>query len=132
MQSIADYKTTTKSTSSHQPSKPEPQTFDPDSSGLEPLSNLISKDSPPLSPSKRRSKEIRAASRDGSPTPSPSRKKKILLVPSSTDGFMREVEVAENDREAATAREEGVLTALKRQGRVARWSDVSVIDLTQE
>lgn len=111
---------------------PDDDVFDADSSGLEPLSALVGSDSVPSSPSKRRSTEIQLPSREGSPTPSPSRKKKVLLVPSSSDGFLREIEVAENDRDAVAAREQGVMTALQRHGHVARWSDVSVIDLTQE
>lgn len=58
---------------------------------------------------------------------------KKLLVPRTSDiGFFREVEVEEHevdaviDRETARLRSRGIRTA------VARWSDVSVIDLTQD
>ncbi|KAM3482379.1 hypothetical protein MY5147_000227 [Beauveria neobassiana] len=101
--------------------------FDADSSLL-PMSDMLPAE--PSSPSKRRSQESQAASGDRSGSPTPSRRKK-LLVPGAA-GTLREIEVDVGKRDEVIAREEAKLAASKIKGKVTRWSDVSIIDLTEE
>ncbi len=82
----------------------------------------------PSSPSKRRSQESQAAGGDRSGSPTPSRRKK-LLIPGAA-GTLREIEVDVDEREGVIAREEAKLARSNAKGKVARWSDVSIIDLT--
>lgn len=101
--------------------------FDPDSSDLPSVADLVRAE--PSSPSKRRSQESQAASGDRSSSPTPSRRKK-LLVPGAA-GTLREIEVDYDERDEIIAREEAKLVGAKIKGKVARWSDVSIIDLTE-
>ncbi len=101
--------------------------FDDDSSLLS-ISDMAPQE--PSSPSKRRSQESQAASSDRSGSPTPSRRKKLLI--SSAAGMLREIEVDLDEREDVIAREEAKLVGSKIKGKVTRWSDVSIIDLTEE
>ncbi|KAM3561143.1 hypothetical protein ARSEF4850_003353 [Beauveria asiatica] len=101
--------------------------FDDDSSLLS-ISDMLPAE--PLSPSKRRSQESQAASGDRSGSPTPSRRKK-LLVPGAA-GTLREIEVDVGERNEVVAREEAKMAASNIKGKVTRWSDVSIIDLTEE
>lgn len=101
--------------------------FDADSSLLS-ISDMAPQE--PSSPSKRRSQESQAASSDRSGSPTPSRRKKLLI--SSAAGMLREIEVDLDEREDVIAREEAKLVGSKIKGKVTRWSDVSIIDLTEE
>lgn len=102
--------------------------FDPDLSDMPPISDMLPPE--PISPSKRRPQEIQAAGGDRSGSPIPSRRKK-LLVPGS-DGVLREIEVDAGERDEVIAQEEAKLMGSKRRGKVARWSDVSIIDLSED
>ncbi|KAJ6788660.1 hypothetical protein PWT90_04969 [Aphanocladium album] len=102
--------------------------FDPDSSDLPSLGDIVAAE--PSSPSKRRSQESQAATDDRSSSPTPSRRKK-LLVPGAA-GTLREIEVDVDERDEAIAREEAKFAGSKIKGKVARWSDVSIIDLTED
>ncbi|EGX97116.1 flap structure-specific endonuclease [Cordyceps militaris CM01] len=103
--------------------------FDEDSSPL-PMSDMVPAEPP--SPSKRRSQESQAARGDRSGSPTPSRRKK-LFVPGAA-GMLREIEVDgdENERDRIITREEARLARSNMKGKVIRWSDVSIIDLTEE
>ncbi|OAR02728.1 hypothetical protein LLEC1_07693 [Akanthomyces lecanii] len=101
--------------------------FDADSSLLS-MSDMVPQE--PSSPGKRRSQRGQAASGDGSGSPTPSRRKKLLI--SCASGTLREIEVDLDEREAVIAQEEAKLAGSKIKGRVTRWSDVSIIDLTEE
>ncbi|TQV99983.1 hypothetical protein V2A60_005396 [Cordyceps javanica] len=100
--------------------------FDADSSLLS-ISDLVPAE--PSSPSKRRPHEsqVTVGDRSGSPTP-PHRKK--LLVPGAA-GLLREIEVDIEERDEVIAREEARLIRSRIKGKVARWSDISIIDLTE-
>lgn len=101
--------------------------FDTDTSLLS-ISDIVPQE--PSSPSKRRSLESQAASGDGSGSPTPSRRKKLLV--SSVAGTLCEIEVDLDEREDVIAREEAKLAGSNIKGKVTRWSDVSIIDLTEE
>lgn len=101
--------------------------FDSDSD-LEPISSMTAR--LPSSPTKRRSKaQEPTSSRDASPIKSSPCKKK-LLIPDSK-GVFTEIEVNAEDRDAIVAQVEAKLKASGSKSRVARLSDLSVIDLTQ-
>ncbi|KAK7424312.1 hypothetical protein QQX98_000580 [Neonectria punicea] len=101
--------------------------FDPDSSKLEPLTSLVSRS--PTSPSKR-TKDVFSSTR--SPSPSPVRKKKLLVPRTSAVGFFNEVEVDADEYEERIARETALLQRRGGTGRVTRMSDVAYVDLTLE
>lgn len=103
--------------------------FDPDSSDIPSISEMLP--TQPTSPSKRRSQDYTAlGGGDRSSSPTPSRRKK-LLVPGAA-GMLREIEVDLEERDEVMAREESKLIGSKRHGKVARWSDVSIVDLTED
>ncbi|KAH7160690.1 hypothetical protein EDB81DRAFT_782773 [Dactylonectria macrodidyma] len=102
--------------------------FNGDSSDLEPLSDLISRSS--ISPAKCRNEVPNT--RNTSPSPAPVRKKKLLIPRTSAVGFFREVEVDAGEREDRIAREDASLQRRGVRGRVARMSEVEVVDLTQD
>ncbi|KAK5989080.1 Flap endonuclease GEN-like-like protein [Cladobotryum mycophilum] len=66
-----------------------------------------------------------------SSSPRPLGRKKKLLVPSDA-GFFDEIEVNEDEYEERLAKESRLLQSRGIKSGVARWSDVSVIDLTGE
>ncbi|KAK7416374.1 hypothetical protein QQZ08_012031 [Neonectria magnoliae] len=101
--------------------------FDPDSSELEPLTSLVSRS--PTSPSTR-TKDVFSSTR--SPSPSPVRKKKLLVPRTSAVGFFNEVEVDADEYEERVARETALLQRRGGTGRVTRMSDVAYVDLTLE
>ncbi|KAH8706402.1 hypothetical protein BGZ61DRAFT_531595 [Ilyonectria robusta] len=103
--------------------------FESDSSDLEPLSSLISRAS--ASPGKRR-KEILSNTRSPSPGPAPVRKKKLLVPRTSAVGFFKEIEVDSDEHEDCIAREAASLQRKGNRGRVARMSEVEIVDLTQD
>lgn len=103
--------------------------FESDSSDLEPLSSLISRAS--ASPGKRR-KEILSNTRSPSPSPAPVRKKKLLVPRTSAVGFFKEIEVDSDEHEDCIAREAASLQRKGNRGRVARMSEVEIVDLTQD
>lgn len=81
----------------------------------------------PLSPSKRGQS---LAGRSRSPSlPAP---KKLLIPRTSAVGFFKEVEVDEDERDEMITRETNRLNSRGVKARIARWSDVSVIDLTND
>ncbi|KAM4066879.1 XPG i-region domain-containing protein [Hirsutella rhossiliensis] len=93
----------------------------------EPLSSLLSQAQE--SPGKRRHQG--QSQRSGfSPTPSPTRKKKLLVPRTSAAGFFGVVEVEAEERERKMPRETDSLKSSGVRARAVRWSDVSVIDLT--
>ncbi|KAF7533241.1 hypothetical protein G7Z17_g13542 [Cylindrodendrum hubeiense] len=97
-----------------------------DSSDLEPLSSLLSRVS--ISPSKHHKDQV-SKTRDTSFSPAPARKK--LLVPrTSAVGFFKEIEVDTDEHEDRIAREAATLQQRGNRGRVARMSEVEVVDLT--
>ncbi|KAJ3476493.1 hypothetical protein NLG97_g9113 [Lecanicillium saksenae] len=102
--------------------------FDPDSSDLPSIGDMVPPE--PVSPSKRRPQESQAVSGDRSSSPTPSRRKK-LLVPGAA-GTLREIEVDVDERDETIAREEAKFAGSKIKGKVARWSDVSIIDLSED
>lgn len=56
-----------------------------------------------------------------------------MLVPgASADGFFDEIEVDVEERDAVVARHAKLLSSRGVKTAVTRWSDVSVIDLTED
>ncbi|KAF4971717.1 hypothetical protein FSARC_1516 [Fusarium sarcochroum] len=115
--------------------QPKPQTtfdedFDSDSSSdLLPLSNLLSRS--PKSPNKRNQRPL-PPNRSTSPSPAPSRKKKLLIPRASAVGFFKEVEVDAEERDERLARETAALERRGVRANVVRVSDIGFIDLTQD
>ncbi|KND92466.1 Flap endonuclease [Tolypocladium ophioglossoides CBS 100239] len=99
----------------------EPADDASDTSDLEPISSLMAR--PPASP-------VHSPSPAHSPAPGPSRKKKLLVPSASAVGFFDEIEVDAEERDARLAREARILDSRGVKAAAARWSDVSVIDLT--
>lgn len=105
----------------------EPMDDVSDMSDLEPISSLMSL--PPASPSKHR-QSVQSPGPTQSPALGPSRKKKLLVPSASAVGFFDEIEVDAEECDARLAREAKMLERRGVKAAVARWSDVSVIDLT--
>lgn len=122
-------------TESRKPPIADSDPFASDPFGSDPVEGPLVADvlpKEPSSPGKRRSQERQAVGGDrcGSPTPPPRRKKK-LLVPGA-EGLLHEIEVDVEDVERVIAREEARLARSRRGGKVTRWSDVSIIDLSEQ
>ncbi|KAI9155387.1 Flap endonuclease [Paramyrothecium foliicola] len=83
----------------------------------------------PASPSKR---DRQRSELSPSPSPRVPAPKKLLIPRTSAVGFFREVEVEEHEVEEVIHRETSRLRKHGIRSAVTRWSDVSVIDLTQE
>ncbi|KAM0554754.1 hypothetical protein ACHAPJ_006826 [Fusarium lateritium] len=104
--------------------------FDSDSSSdLVPLSTLLSRS--PKSPNKRNQRSL-PPNRSTSPSPAPSRKKKLLIPRASAVGFFKEVEVDAEERDERLARETAALERQGVRGNVVRVSEIGFIDLTQD
>ncbi|EXA37401.1 hypothetical protein FOVG_11628 [Fusarium oxysporum f. sp. pisi HDV247] len=116
----------------HQP-KSQPRfddDFDSDSStDLAPLSSLISRSS--ASPNKRQQSSL-LLDRNATPSPTPARKKKLLIPKASAVGFYEEVEVDAEERDELMARETAALERRGVQAKIFRTSEVGFIDLTQD
>ncbi|PHH89850.1 hypothetical protein CDD83_5117 [Cordyceps sp. RAO-2017] len=100
-----------------------------DASDLEPLSVLMSQTQ--ASPSKRRQKGA-GQEKDGERACGSPKKKKLMVPRVSAAGFFDELEVEAEQREARLALESERLERRGVRGGAARWSDVSIIDLTTE
>ncbi|KAI5457347.1 hypothetical protein BGZ63DRAFT_516032 [Mariannaea sp. PMI_226] len=108
--------------------------FDDSDSDLEPLSILLSR-SNSLSPSKRRKDIVGSIKRSDNASPSPpppTRKKKLLVPRMSAVGFVKEVEVEDDESGDRIARESAALQRNGLYGGVALMSDVVYVDLTQD